>query len=241
MSEPARSSDAEEAPEADTQSTQTSSETTQADAAEAGSLTPTKLIESPTVSLEDVTGNVPTCDGRGRSTAAVRGYNSERLAYAVFDSSSIFIAVSSHPFYDTYAKGDQDVSVRVECKSCVHRYPKGQYGRFRIWKTHHDKFQETAETWHEDEAKFLYLFVVYTVEDEKPREVGKLTAPVATIDAVLDKWRSQDHPTMGTQPARDISWHLLLKRLGVPKETFVDQPIVDLTNGLPDTESTETE
>ncbi|MDL0118301.1 hypothetical protein PNQ29_00820 [Halobacterium salinarum] len=44
---------------------------------------------------------------------------------------------------------------------------------------------------------------------------------------------------MGTQPARDISWHLLLKRLGVPKETFVEQPIVDLTDGIPDTESTE--
>jgi hypothetical protein len=101
--------------------------------------------------------------------------------------------------------------------------------------------RETAETWNLEGTKFLYLFVVYTVEDEKPREVGKLTAPVTTIDAVLDKWQLQDHPTMGTQPARDISWHLLLKRLGVPKDAFVDQPIVDLTDGLPDTESTDTE
>jgi hypothetical protein len=155
----------------------------------------------------------------------------------VFDSSSIFIAVSDDSFYDTYAKGGQDVSVRVECKSCVHRYPSGQYGRFRIWKNHHEELQETAATWHEDEAKFLYLFVVYTVEDGKPREVGKLTAPVTTIDAVLDKWQLQDHPTMGTQPARDISWHLLLKRLSVPKEAFVEQPIVDLTEGIPDTET----
>jgi hypothetical protein len=223
----------------DTSPMQTGPETTSASATGTTDLTPTELIEHPTISLEDVTGTVPSCEGRGRATAAVRGYNTERLANAVFDPSPIFIAVSSNPFYDTYAEGSQGVSVRVECKSCVHRYPSGQYGRFRIWQTHHDQLRETAESWNLEGTKFLYFFVVYTVEDGKPREVGKLTAPVATIDEVLDKWRPQDHPTMGTQPARDISWHLLLKRLGVPKEAFVEQPIVDLTDGIPDTESTE--
>ena len=35
---------------------------------------------------------------------------------------------------------------------------------------------------------------------------------------------------MGEQENRQISWHLLLKRLGVSKERFKNEHIIDLTD-----------
>jgi hypothetical protein len=192
----------------------------------------TELIERPEVALEDVSGDVPTCSGRGKNTAAVRGYNTERLASAVFDKWLIFDACRGDPWYDTFAKGSHDIAFRIESKSCVHRYPSGPYGRFRIWKQHHDEFVSTARSWH-FETQFLYFFCVYTIEDEKEREVGKLVVPAERVDEVLDSWTARDHSTMGESYARDISWHQLLKRLGVPETIFEEQPIIDLTDGVP--------
>jgi hypothetical protein len=50
------------------------------------------------------------------------------------------------------------------------------------------------------------------------------------VDDVLDNWSSEDHVTMGEQKTRQISWHLLLKRLGVSTERFKNEHLIDLTN-----------
>lgn len=193
---------------------------------------PTDQIERPEVALEDVYGDIPTCSGRGQDTAAVRGYNAERLANAVFSTLTKFHTYSDDPWYDTFAVGSEDVNTYIESKSCVYRYPSGPYGRFRIWKPYHEKFVSTARSWYSDDP-FLYFFCVYTVKHGVEREVGKLVVSAERVDEVLNSWSVRDHPTMGDQKARDISWHQLLKRLGVPKTAFTEQPIIDLTEGRP--------
>jgi len=100
---------------------------------------PTDLVVQPKVTLEDIKSeSIPACSGRGRETAAVRGYNAERLAHSVFDSCHGHFSVSLQPWYDTYASGGGETSLRIESKSCISRYPSGSYGRFRIWRHHHD-------------------------------------------------------------------------------------------------------
>lgn len=193
---------------------------------------PTGLINRPEVTLEDVRGDIPTCSGRGKDTASVRGYNTERLANAIFGTVAKFRTYSKHPWYDTFAVGSQDLNIYIESKSCVYRYPSGPYGRFRIWKHYHEEFVSTARSRFSN-SPYLYFFCVYTVENGGEREIGKLVVPAERIDAILDSWTSRDHPTMGDQKARDISWHQLLKRLGVPKTAFTEQPIIDLTEGMP--------
>lgn len=193
---------------------------------------PTDLIERPDVFLEDVRGNVPHCSGRGKKTAAVRGYNTERLATVVFNGYLIFYAVSIGPWFDASSEGSHGIEFTIESKSCVQRYPSGPYGRFRIWKHHHEKFvSESRQPW--PDTMFVYFFLVYTVEDGSEREVGKLVVPAEQVDDILDKWTVRDHPTMGTRKARDISWYQLLKRLDVPPDVFKKLPLVDLTDGVP--------
>lgn len=114
----------------------------------------------------------------------------------------------------------------------MRRYPSGPYGRFRLWKHHHEEFVSTARSWNL-ETRFLYFFCVYTIANGGEREVGKLVVPAERVDEVLNSWTARDHPTMGESHARDISWHQLLKRLGVPKTMFEEQPIIDLTDGVP--------
>lgn len=197
---------------------------------------PTDLVVQSNVTLEDVKSeSIPTCSGRGRETAAVRGYNAERLAHSVFDPSCFYFSISSQPWYDTYASGGGGVSLQIESKSCVSRYPSGPYGRFRIWKHHHDKLIKKHNS--TEIFRRLYFFVVYTTTPETVKEVGKLVAPPVQVDEALDKWTVRDHPTMGERQARDISWNLLLKRLGVPKSVFQELPIVDLTEGVRSTSS----
>ncbi|EMA66204.1 hypothetical protein C462_16266 [Halorubrum distributum JCM 13916] len=81
-----------------------------------------------------------------------------------------------------------------------------------------------------DSRTSVYFFVVYSVVDGIEKEVGKLIAPVEMVDDVLDNWILEDHVTMGEQENRQISWHLLLKRLGVSKERFKNEHIIDLTD-----------
>jgi hypothetical protein len=50
------------------------------------------------------------------------------------------------------------------------------------------------------------------------------------VDDVLNTWRVSDHVTMGSKKNRQISWRLLLKKLGVSRERFEDEPIVSLLN-----------
>jgi len=202
--------------------------------------TPSELVERPELTYEkfearDTYNVLPSCSGRGTETASVRGYNVERLASAVFNSTFRTGRYSPEAWFDAFTIGSK-VTFRIESKSCIYRYPSGSYGRFRIWKHHHDKFTREAQNWYGD-THFLYFFLVYKTDSESVKEVGKLAAPVKDVDEVLDKWTVRDHPTMGERRARDISWNLLLKRLGVPKSVFRELPIVDLTDGFSSTSS----
>jgi hypothetical protein len=192
-------------------------------------------IANPELRLEDVRGNrhANICHGRGRKTAAARGYNAELLANAVLGSYGRFLRYSDRPWVDTFVEADMDYSwYDVEVKSCVDRYQKqngdqGRYGMFRIWKPHHDELLEATGS---SRIGKIYFFIVYTVDDGIEKEVGKLIAPVRLVDSVLDNWSTQEHATMGVKKTRQISWRLLLKRLNVSKQRFEDTHIIDLTN-----------
>lgn len=190
-------------------------------------------VINPEIKLEDVREEIDAniCEGRGRSTASGRGYNAERLANAVFREDGHMIRWSVKPHVDAYVP--DEISYYIEVKSCVDRYQSsngefGRYGQFRIWQSHHLRLVLTNS--HYDSRKMIYFFVVYSVENGIEKEVGKLIAPVEMVDDVLDNWSSEDHVTMGEQRTRQISWHLLLKRLGVSTERFKNQHLIDLTN-----------
>ena len=192
------------------------------------------LFHSPEVKLEDVRegrrGN--TCRGRGRETASGRGYNAERLAHAVFDETGYFYSISLDPWHDDFVKIDDELAYRTEVKSCVDRYQtasgkEGRYGQFRIWKPHHDQLVQRDARWSEG-TQGIYFFVVYTVEDGIEKEVGKLVAPVQMVDDVLNTWSSGNHVTMGEKKNRQISWRLLLKKLGVSRDRFENELMINL-------------
>jgi hypothetical protein len=170
------------------------------------------------------------CNGRGKGTAAGRGYNAERLAGAVFGPYRIFSTVSPDSWYDNFSHRPSDeIYIRAEVKSCVYRYPSGRYGEFRIWKQNHDKFVKTARNWSGDRTRFIYFFVVYTVDHGLEREVGKLAVPADQVDQALDNWTLQHHSSMGDIKDRKISWHHLLKKLNVSQCQFEEEDAIDLT------------
>jgi len=192
-------------------------------------------VPNPELRLEDVREE-PTanrCNGRGRSTAAARGYNVERLAYAVLNTNGFFYLQSDHDlgWYDTHVIGSLDPfpenPINVECKSCVYRYPSGGYGRFRIWQKNHTAFEclSQIDIFNRD---YAYFFLVYKLENNKEKEVGKAVVPVSQVDSVLDNWNKINHDSMGEQYVRDISWHLLFKRLGISPEEFKHEDIIYL-------------
>jgi hypothetical protein len=86
-----------------------------------------------------------------------------------------------------------------------------------------------AENW-SDTTNYLYFFVVYTVKGSIEREVGKLVTTAGAVDDVIDKWTLRNHDSMGEERARDISWRVLLRRLGVSQERFETADIIDLTS-----------
>ncbi|MDB2286814.1 hypothetical protein PM038_16435 [Halorubrum ezzemoulense] len=194
---------------------------------------PNPEVINPEMKLEDVRNgvNANTCEGHGRSTASGRGYNAERLVNAIFDESGTAFrgAIDSH--IDTYVPGE--IGYDIEVKSCVARYQNntnesGRYGQFRIWKHHHDEL--LAESSEYDSIRPVYFFVVYSVIYGIEKEVGKLLVPAEVVDGALDNWSLENHVTMGEQKTRQISWHLLLRRLGVSADRFKSEDIIDLTN-----------
>lgn len=192
------------------------------------------VVSNPEVRLEDVRWHdrSNTCDGRGRETASSRGYNAERLAHVVMNQLG-FRSVSFESWYDDYVLSTDNMSYEVEVKSCIDRYEtasgeEGGYGQFRIWKQHHDQLLEEHEKMAEHGQGGLYFFVVYTVEHSIEKEIGKLVAPVEMVDDVLNTWLVSDHVTMGSKKNRQISWRLLLKKLGVSRERFENEPIINL-------------
>lgn len=198
----------------------------------------TQSILNPEVRLEDVRwrDRSNTCDGRGRGTASSRGYNAERLAHVVMNPRREFRSVSFDSFYDDYAMPTEELSYKTEVKSCVDRYEtasgeEGRYGQFRIWKHHHDQLVEEHERLVDYGERGVYFFVVYTVKYDMEKEIGKLVVPVDVVDDVLNTWSSGDHVTMGSKKNRQISWRLLLKKLGVSRDRFETAPIISLING----------
>lgn len=196
-----------------------------------------KLLFHPELKLENVRDHISgiSCDGRGRATASSRGYNVERLAGAVFGERKKFF-ISSNGCYDKFTYSGGNKEFQIECKSCVDRYPSGGYGRFRIWRHHH---KQHCERWTDfDGVESLYFFLVYTVYNGVEKEVGKLVVSAAEIDDILDSWTDVDHPTMGEAEQRDLSWNMLLRKLGVSHEEFTTKDIVNLTEyGTVDSDS----
>lgn len=188
------------------------------------------VLTHPYVKLESVRDvDTGICrDGRGRETAAGRGYNAERLASVVLGPNRRYTRITSEPWYDNYIYRSEKPSLRVETKCCTYRYPSGGYGRFRIWKHHHDTLAEWANRL-DASTNYFYFFVVYKILCGLEVEIGKLVASVAQVDEVLDTWNCRDHDTMGEARSRDISWRLLLKKLGVSRERFEDEPAIDIT------------
>lgn len=193
-------------------------------------MTADSIVRRPELKLEDVRNKwmANTYTGRGTETAAGRGYNAERLAKAVLgESGDFYLSGAKDSWFDTFVSGDQNY-VRVECKSCVYRYPSGPFGRFRIWRKNHTQMVQQSEKF-SDICQYIYFFVVYAIEQGTETEVGKLVVPVQEVDRILDSWSTRSHPSMGEESARDISWNLLLKRLGVSRDTFEEEDTLDLT------------
>lgn len=193
-------------------------------------------IPNPEFRLETIRKNPSAnqCGGRGRSTAASRGYNAERLASAVLDPESSIDNFSNENLYDVYI--DESLSphadsIYVECKSCVYRYPSGGYGRFRIWEDNHLEFLNKKES-SSDEHIFAYFFVVYTIENGVEQEVGKVLVPALHVDHVIDWWSYIEHDSMGETWVRDISWHHLFEKLCVTPEELVEKDAINLMSIL---------
>jgi hypothetical protein len=189
-------------------------------------------VNHPGLTLEDVEADLFTneCSGRGSDTAAPRGYNVERVAAGIFDSYGRFHRYRSEPWIDTIEWAN-DTELRIESKACIHRYPSGGYGQFRIWQSHHYSLTNIPDSL--PEHKRLYFFLVYTVkgdEDGDATEIGKMAVEAEIIDELIADWRWIDHETKGFEQVRDISWHLLLSRLGVSVEQFRDDDIIIVTN-----------
>ena len=195
------------------------------------------LIQNPGVKLEYVRFWEPgnDCVGRGKKAASSRGYNAERLAHASFYNYPYRTPCSNDSCYDTLIKPSDDSLVKVEIKSCINRYPSGQYGRFRIWKRNHDALIDRINNPHVDayvdESSAVYYFIVYRIEVGHELEVGKMTVPIEMIDSLIDSWSLIDHSTMGKCKYKDISWNHLLTQLDISRDEFKSADAIDLTSG----------
>jgi len=191
------------------------------------------LIRNPGVKLEYVRFWEPgnDCVGRGKKAASARGYNAERLAHASLHDYKPWSPYSNDPCYDTEAFTTDDSLVRVEIKSCINRYPSGQYGRFRIWKRNHNALIDNINDFYDDNSFAVYYFIVYRIEVGHELEVGKMTVPLEMIDSLIDSWSVIDHSTMGKCMYKDISWNHLLTQLDISREEFKSADAIDLTSG----------
>ena len=182
--------------------------------------------------LEDVRSvrGANHCNGRGSSTAAARGYNIERLATAVFDVGGFFMRFPGEKTcIDTTALHDNHHQVSIESKGAVNRYPSGGYGEFRIWRSNHKHLW--IESIDYSPKRHIYFFVTYGVDGNGyAKEVGKLSVDVEIMDDLLTNWRWVDHTSMSHTRVRDISWHLLLTRLGVSVDRFRDNNMMVVTS-----------
>ena len=189
-----------------------------------------ELIRNPELRLEDVRNALSgtVCSGRGSEAAAARGYNTERLAAAVFSPNGLFLTHKHKPWFDTRSLTKSLHKLTIECKCCIDRYPSGGYGQFRIWQ-HSHALLTRADVLRTRERCF-YFFCVYTLDnDQFAKEIGKLVVKSHIVDKVIINWSHIEHPTMGSQHVRDISWRLLLDRLGVSVDQFREEDLILIT------------
>jgi len=191
------------------------------------------LIRNPGVKLEYVRYWEPgnDCDGRGKKAASSRGYNAERLAHASLHDCKPRSPYNGDSCYDTVAFTTDDSLVWVEIKSCINRYPSGQYGRFRIWKRNHDALIDKINNPYGNNSFAVYYFIVYRINVGHEWEVGKMTVSLEVVDSLIDSWSVIDHSTMGDCEYRDISWNHLLTQLDISREEFKSADAIDLTSG----------
>jgi hypothetical protein len=189
------------------------------------------IVVRPTVKLEDVRedywGN--ECVGRGRETAAARGYNAELLPNALLGKRRDFHSWSPGPWVDNYVPHPSGIACYVEVKIAIKRYPSGGFGRFRIWGSHHHRLVAAAEVYEQSKRLYIYLFIVYTVESGVEREIGKVIVPAEEVDDHLGYGNRVDHVSMGDDRTHSISWKKLIDALGVSAEEFTSKETVDLT------------
>jgi len=189
------------------------------------------IVVHPSLKLEDVReqfdGNKP--QGRGRETAAPRGYNAELLANAMLGEHPRFEKWSPGPWVDNYVTSQSGVNCYIEVKTTIDQYPSQAAGRFRIWGPHHHRLLASADVYEDTSRLHLYLFVVYTIESGIEREIGKVVVPAVNVDRHIDTWSLTDHDTMGEQLTYTISWRALLNALGVSLAEFTNSDTIDLT------------
>ena len=166
--------------------------------------------------------------GRGRQTASSRGYDTERLIAEITggttdNTPSWYDVVSTTPCDTEYIEKEH---LRLwECKCCIDEHPCGDRGSFRIWERNHEQLVE-PEIWfnrdrHFDPEKPLfepmayYYFLIYTIIDEQPVEVGKISVSAKWMDTLISDWQFIRHDTMGCAYYVDIMWTTLLKKLNI--------------------------
>jgi hypothetical protein len=193
----------------------------------------TGIVVRPTLKLQDVRhewqGN--ECYGRGRGTAAPRGYNAELLAKSLIGEHRLFYKNAPESWFDNCVSHPSGVRCYIEVKTAITQYPSGGDGRFRIWSKHHSGLTAGAEVYDETRRLYVYLFLVYRVKSGIEREIGKVVVPAEQVDRQIDSWNFIDHDSMDDCLTWHISWRDLIRSLGVTLDEFRSQPTVDLTEG----------
>jgi len=77
------------------------------------------------------------------------------------------------------------------------------------------------------EPQSRYLFLIYTVSEDRPVEVGKISVCSEWIDALIDDWQFMRHDTMGYAEFVDVTWTTLLAELNISLNTLQSAEIVN--------------
>lgn len=170
------------------------------------------------LSAEDA--NNPT--GRGRETAAGRGYDFERVISKINHGTRV-----SAPWFDVQWERNTGRHYLSECKACISEYKNGQTGRFRLWKKHHEKLVGARN--HYPSTSTHYHFVIYTICDGHVREIGKFRVSSIIIESLIDNWYLEDHDSMGLEYTTQLSWTYLVSALDLDIGAFRRDEVVTAT------------
>jgi hypothetical protein len=160
--------------------------------------------------------------GRGRETAAPRGYDFERLISKINDGTRV-----SAPWFDVQWGTYTHRHCLSECKVCISEYDNGQTGRFRLWQKHHEKLLGAPNHYPNTFAR--YSFVIYTICEGRLREIGKIRVPPVIIESLVDNWHQEHHDTMGLEYTTQLSWTHLVSALDLDIGAFRRNEVVIAT------------